>query len=371
MKYLVLLLDGLSEDDTLQTSLSKANTPNLNKLLTKSILGKVNCVPDAFLVGSDVANMSVLGYDPNKYYTGRAYLELIAHKYKLNHNQVVYRANLVNIKDDIMEDFSSSNINSEDAYQLLDDLNNLIDKDSFFIKGASYHHLFVTKDSDYDLVPPHEIMNENTKQYLSNRKLDKLIEDSSSIINNRFNATNLWIWGKSTSIEFPSFNSKYNKKATLISAVDVVKGIGILGGMNVVEVEGATGDNKTNYKNKIDKTIKLFNEGYDMVYLHIEACDYCAHQGNKQAKINAIENIDSIIVSEILNQSNIRCLVLPDHHTSTLTKKHHRGCVPLFLYDSRNTQSHEYVDYNEKEFVNAKEFNVLDLMDILFEYNNT
>lgn len=378
MKYLVIVLDGVSEEVTNQsTTLEQAYTPNLDALACLSTIGLVNCIREGYSVASDIANMSILGYRPSLYYTGRAYLEAQAQGIKLQENEIVYRANLVKLSNEkeffnkTMIDFSSNNINDNNAKILINEINAKLDSDSRLVYGSSYHHLLITKNkSSFDIIPPHEIMNKKIKKYIKtiddNNYFYKIMHSSEEIIASRFNTTSLWLWSPSKPIIWPSFYEKYQLKGAMITAVSAIKGIGKLADLDCIKVKGATGDNLTNYHNKINKSLDLLDNQYDFVYLHIEACDYCSHQGDQLEKIRSIEAIDKSVISKILKyEKHLRVLILPDHHTSCLSKMHEVGAVPFMLYDNKKINNNSQIKYQEKDFNALHEYNVLTLMELL------
>lgn len=375
MKYIVIIIDGLSENQhDSPTTMQLSKTPNLDNIYRRSEIGNVNCIKEGFSVASDIANMAILGYDPEQYYSGRAFLEAKAHDIEIKSNEVIYRANLVkmsseiNYRDKTMIDFTSSNITTKKAQILLEDINKQIDDSSRLVCGSSYHHMLITSNKEnFNLYPPHEIMQREIKPYLSEINDDdyffNIMKNSETIIDKRFNSSSLWLWSRSTVIEWPTFKQKHNIEGAMISAVDALRGIAKLSDLELIEVDGATGDHHTNYQNKINKALTSNKE---FVFVHIEACDYCSHQGNKKEKIKALEAIDQQVISKLTNYNKpLRVLILPDHNTSPKTKMHESGNVPLMLFDNRNLEAIREGKYDEQNFNESKIFDVLELMSKL------
>lgn len=379
LKYIVVLGDGMADEpiDSLdgKTPLEYANLANINDLAKKSEIGNCYTIPDGMAPGSDTANLSVLGYDPNQYYTGRSPLEALSIGVNINHKDITLRCNLVTLSDDLlpyeektMLDHSAGEITTEEARVLIKALKDLWDNESYqFHVGTSYRHLTIWKEgSKIELTPPHDILGDKIEKHLP---LDSYLKDmmvkSYNMLNNHpinierekkgLNKGNsIWFWGAGTKPELDLFEDKFHKKGAMISAVDLLKGIGVGTGMEVVHVEGANGSLHTNYEGKAMAACKaLLEDNKDFVYIHIEAPDEMGHQGNVEDKIRSIEFIDRKIVKVVLEQLNrsgvpYKMLIMPDHPTPIRYRTHTSDPVPYLLYDSRNEQNHSW-NYNEKE----------------------
>lgn len=369
MKYIVVLLDGAADYPIKslggKTPLEVANKPNINSLAKKGEVGMVEMVPKDLSPGSDVANLSVLGYNPHKYYTGRSPLESVSMGITLKDTDTTFRANIVtlsedaNYEDKIMIDYSAGEISTKDAAVLIDALNQELKNDVYeFYSGISYRHLLLWHErmDKLSLTPPHDISGKCIKKYLpQNEKILSIIKKSNKILNNHplnkqkiskgeKSANSIWIWGQGTKTTLPSFYDKYQKKGCVISAVDLVKGIGISAGMDTIEVEGATGTLNTNFERKADAAIDALKKGYDFVYLHLEAPDECGHHFETENKIKAIELIDKKVVGRIINylkeqKDDYSILILPDHATPIELGKHTNDPIPYIIYVSNNIKN--------------------------------
>lgn len=388
MKYLLLLGDGMADKNIKElnnkTPLEVANKPLMDEYAKKGIMGMVKTVPDAYKPGSDVANLSLMGYDPDKFYTGRSPLEAVNIGVKLKNDDLAIRCNLVslskdkNYEDKTMLDYSSSEISTEEADILIKYLEkNLSDYDLHFYTGTSYRHCLVINNAkeSTEYTPPHDISlkkitNYFPKGYYSKRFIDLMKKSYELLSNHPINvkreerglnpANSIWLWGEGRKPKLKDFNSLFNKKAAVISAVDLIKGIGICANMNVINVEGATGTLSTNYENKAKACINAFLSGYDFIYLHVEASDECGHQGDLKGKIKAIENLNFRLLEPItkaLNNANeeFSVLITPDHPTPISTRTHDRTPVPFLIYRSNDKIiKNKDVIYSEKDAENSK-----------------
>lgn len=371
MKYVVILTDGMAdykiEELGLKTPLGYANIPNIDKLSREGMLGLVKTIPDGMKPGSDVANLSVMGYAPSIYHTGRSPLEAASIGVKLKNTDVTFRCNLVTLcKEDGQDysqckitDHSAGEITTEESCSIIEDLKKVFDSETMkFYKGVSYRHLIVWDKGPYEfeLTPPHDILGRNIGEYLPKGKgseilLDMMEKSFELLKNHPVNidrrrrglnpANSIWIWGEGKKPSLNSFEEKFGIKGSVISAVDLIKGIGILAGLNSIDVEGATGNIHTNFKGKADAAIKELKKGMDFVYVHLEAPDECGHQGDIKGKIKSIELIDSIIVKEIWDYlknsgEDYRIMVLPDHPTPISIRTHTAEPVPFLIYDSKH-----------------------------------
>jgi 2,3-bisphosphoglycerate-independent phosphoglycerate mutase len=367
MKYLILVTDGAGDEkiDSLgkKTPLEAAYMKNINTLAAKGIVGMVNTIPEGMSPGSDAANLSVMGYDPKKYHTGRSPLEAASMGIDMSDTDVAFRCNIVTLKGDglyedkIIIDHSSGDISTEEADVLIKAINKAFGNDKIqFYTGFSYRHAMIIHNgkTDYDLTPPHDILDRRIGEYLPKGDgadvIEKMMRDSYKILSShpinldRVNrglnpANSIWIWGQGRKPALPLLFDKYHVRGATISAVDLIKGIGICAGLEAVDVPGATGTLQTNFEGKADATIDQFRKGSDFVYLHLEAPDECSHQGDLSGKIKSLELIDEKIVGPVvkyLNQQKegYKILVLPDHQTPMCIRTHAGKPVPFVLYDS-------------------------------------
>ncbi len=379
MKYILVLGDGMADEPIEElgnrTPLEYAKTPVMDKLAEKSVIGMAKTIPDGMKPGSDTANLAVLGYDPEKYYTGRSPLEALSIGVPMEDTDIAIRCNIVTLTQDeapyeeqTIIDHSSSEISTEDAAVLLEAVKKeLEDRQYQFWLGTSYRHCTIWKKGRVvELTPPHDILGKRIGKYLPQEKrLREMMEKSYDILNHHplneerakkglNKANSLWFWGAGTKPVLDSFEGKFGKKGAMISAVDLLKGIAVGAGMTNIEVEGADGTLETNYEGKADAAVKAVTEdGFDFVYIHIEAPDEMGHQGSVERKIKAIENIDARILSRVTEKmdasgEDYRLLVLPDHPTPISTRTHSSSPVPYMLYDSTKEIKKNW-HYNEKE----------------------
>lgn len=380
MKYVVLIGDGMADRPIDEigglTPLKKALTPNMDRLAREGIIGKVRTIPKGFHPGSDVANLSILGYNPSVYYTGRAPLEAASIGVKLNEGDVAFRCNLVTLKFNnsdksgiFMDDYSSGHISTEEARELIAALNNKLKNDELvFYPGVSYRHLMVWKNGSVNVecAPPHDITGKEIAGYLPKGKgddfLQKLMRQSVSILEGhsvnikridkgKKPANSIWLWGQGKKPVLPTYQEKYGLKGALISAVDLTKGLGIYAGFEILNVPGVTGWLDTNYAGKAEYAINAL-KNVDFVYVHVEAPDEAGHSGNYKDKIKAIEDFDSIVVGRVMKGlqerfSDYRVLLMPDHATPIKLRTHTDEPVPFVIYDSRFKRNNENVTYDE------------------------
>lgn len=366
MKYLLVLCDGMADEPQEKlggkTPLEAAATPNLDFLASKSEIGLVRTVPRGMAPGSDTANLSVLGYPPQKYYTGRSSLEALSIGVDMDSADVAFRCNLVTLteeeesyRDKRIIDHSSGEINTQDGAILVEALKEGLAEEGYeFYVGKSYRHLLIRKGGRcVELTAPHDILTEKIGAYLpSDAVLRKMMEKSYDILSThplnierkkrgKKPANSAWFWGAGTRPTLDSFEEKFQKKGVMISAVDLLKGIATGAGLHNIAVEGANGGIDTNYRGKARAAVDaLTQKGYDFAYVHVEAPDEMGHQGDLDNKIKAIECIDRHIigpVAECLAEigSPLRLLVLPDHPTPVKIRTHTADPVPYLLFDSR------------------------------------
>lgn len=377
MKYIVLIGDGMADrpDPKLDgaTVLQIANTPNMDRLASTGIIGKVRTIPFGFHPGSDVANLSILGYDPKVYYTGRAPLEAASIGVKLQENDIAYRCNLVTLRFEdnriIMDDYSSGHIKTEEAKELIISIKaQLENEDISFYPGVSYRHLMVWKNgvADMQCTPPHDILERDISEYLPKGNKDYILND---LIKRSFNilqehplnkqriskgkkpANSIWLWGQGKKPSMPTFLEKYGLKGSLVSAVDLTKGLGIYAGFKILNVPGVTGWLDTNYLGKAEYSLNALEE-VDLAYIHVEAPDEAGHSGNYKDKIRAIEDFDSLVVGTVMNGlekrfKEYRILLMPDHATPFSIRTHTEEPVPFVIYDSRDNRQNRKISYDE------------------------
>lgn len=378
MKYVLILGDGMADRPIPEfegkTPLEYAKTPMLDELAKQSEVGLVSTIPEGMSPGSDTANMSVCGYDPKIYYTGRSPLEALSIGVDMKDTDVAIRTNVVTLSDDDLPyeektiiDHSSSEIDTEDAAILIEAVQKELGNEMFsYYVGTSYRHLLIwDKGSVVELTPPHDILGRTVGEYLPKESLlFEMQKKSYEILNNHpinveraakglNKANSIWFWGAGTKPILTSFEEKTGKKGAMISAVDLLKGIAVGAGMDNKIVEGANGQLHTNYEGKAQAAVDaLLKEGYDFAYIHVEAPDEMGHQGSAERKVQAIEYLDERIiryVKEAMDASgeDYRMLVLPDHPTPIEVRTHTSEPVPYLLYDSTKVQSHDW-QYSEK-----------------------
>lgn len=365
MKYVVMLCDGMADEPIEQlagmTPLEAAKTPNMDRLMKKSELGMVQTVPTGMAPGSDTANLSVMGYDPKIYYSGRSPLEALSIGVDMKADDVSFRCNVVTLSEEEEEyekkhilDHSADEIATEDAAILIQALKEGLEREGYtFYTGVSYRHLLIQNHGKVvELTPPHDILTKEIGAYLpEDEVLREMMKKSYEILSvhplnvERKNkglkpANSAWFWGAGTRPALSSFEEEHHKKGVMISAVDLLKGIAVGAQMDNISVEGANGGLHTNYAGKAQAAIDaLTKEEYDFAYIHVEAPDEMGHQGLVDAKIEAIEKIDEHIigpVADALAESgmDLRMLILPDHPTPIRVRTHTGDPVPYMLYDS-------------------------------------
>lgn len=400
MKYVVILGDGMADEpiESLgnKTILQAADTPFLDMLSKKSEIGMVHTVPDGMAPGSDTANLSVLGYDPKIYYSGRSPLEALSIGVPMTDTDIALRCNIVTISEEegvpyeeqTIIDHSSSEISTEDCGILLEAVRKELENDIFkFYLGTSYRHCTIWRNgSVVKLTPPHDVLGQKVGPNLpETESLRKMMKKSYEILKNHplnierkkkgLNPANsCWFWGAGTKPALSSFEEKTGKKGVMISAVDLLKGIAVGAGMDNIIVPGADGTLNTNYEGKANAAIKALTEdGYDFAYIHVEAPDEMGHQGSIERKIKAVENLDGRVIKTVvegLKKSGepFRVIVTPDHPTPIRLRTHVAKPVPYLLYDSTEELDRTW-NYNEAEAEASKNYvaNGHQLIDKLFE----
>lgn len=379
MKYIIVLSDGMAgrplEELGGKTTLEAADTPNFDRLAEKAEIGLASMVPEGMAPGSDTANLSVMGYDPKIYYTGRSPLEALSIGVDMAADDVSFRCNLVTLTEDggayedqKIIDHSSSEISTEDSTVLLEALKEGLKREGYeFYAGTSYRHLLIWKHGKVlELTVPHDILTKIVGEYLPKdlvlldmmKKSYEILKDHPINIERKKQGLNpansAWFWGAGTRPALASFEEKTGKKGVMISAVDLLKGIAVGADMDRIIVEGANGGLHTNYEGKADAAIHaLLEDGYDFAYVHVEAPDEMGHMGSMTDKITAIENVDGRVVARIteaMDQSgeDYRLMILPDHPTPICVRTHTSEPVPYMIYDSRKAIDGIHT-YNEKE----------------------
>lgn len=378
MKYVVILGDGMADEPIARldekTPLEYACTPVMDELAHMSKIGMVHTIPEGMSPGSDTANLSVMGYDPKIYYTGRSPLEALSIGVDMKADDVAIRCNLVTLSEEgsyeekKIIDHSSDEISTEDAQILLEAVRKELENETYrFYLGTSYRHCLIwAKGNVVELTPPHDILGQVIGSWLpADSVLREMQKKSWEILSNhplnlerkrqgKNPANSIWFWGAGTKPALSSFYEKYHKKGVMISAVDLLKGIAVGAGMDNITVEGANGGLHTNYEGKADAAVKaLTQEGYDFAYIHVEAPDEMGHQGSVERKVQAIEYLDQRVIRPVKEGldaagTDYRMLVLPDHPTPIRVRTHTSDPVPYLLYDSTEKGDHSWV-YNEKE----------------------
>ena len=376
MKYIILVGDGMADYPIAEldnrTPLEVARTPNMDFIARCGTLGRVKTIPDKMSASSDVANMSILGYSPEEYYTGRGPLEAANLGIELEDNDVAFRCNFITTSNDTLTDYSAGHITTKEASILINFLNQKLGTQEIkFYCGVSYRNLLVIKNAPAELlkvncVPPHDITGKSISRHLPKGKgaefLIRLMKESAKIlapheinqvrIDLRENPGDMiWLWGQGKKPNLPLYKEKYNLSGSIISAVDLIKGLGKLLGLEVINVPGATGFYDTDYEGKAKAAIKAL-EDKDFVFVHVEAPDEAGHNGDLREKITAIERFDHFVVGKALatfkRKRNFRLLVLPDHPTPLSVRTHTPEPVPFGIF-GRDVFGSGFLGFSEKE----------------------
>ncbi len=380
MKYVVVLGDGMAdwpiEELGGKTVLETANTPMMDKLSETAEIGMVRTVPKGMSPGSDTANLSVLGYNPKKYYSGRSPLEALSIGVDMKDTDVALRCNIVTLTEDEdryedrkIIDHSSSEIATEDSAVLLDAVKKELERDGYkFYVGTSYRHLLIIDNGNVmPLVQPHDVLGQVVGDKLPEDPVlrDMMVRSYDILVNHPINierkkkglnpANSLWFWGAGTKPALTSFEGKTKRKGAMISAVDLLKGIAVGCEMKVILVDGANGGLNTNYEGKAKAAVDtLINDGTDFVYVHVEAPDEMGHQGSVERKVKSVEYLDERIIKPIYEGvigagEDIRMLIMPDHPTPIEIRTHTDEPIPYMLYDSTKTLGEDpHLPYSEK-----------------------
>ena len=380
MKYLVLLADGMAgwevEELGNKTTLEAANTPYMNRLSKNGEIGIAHTVPKGMEPGSDITNMSLFGYDPEKYYTGRAPLEALSMGIQLGENDVAFRCNLVNLLHYegrvYMHDYSAGHITTEEGNELIKGLDELLNLENIkFFPGISYRNIMVyyncpEKIEKEKLFPPHDIIGKEIKDFLpenwtTNEIVWLMTQSQTYFFQHSVNkkrieaeklpANSIWLWGQGKKPDFPEFKIKNGVDGVVIAAVDLIKGIGEAAGLQNISVEGATGYIDTNYKGKADAALKAL-ETKDFVYLHVEASDEAGHEGSYEKKLKAIEYFDEKIVGYLYeNLKNkgfdFKFLITADHPTPVKKRTHTSEPVPYIIFSSKGEKNYNSDNFSE------------------------
>lgn len=386
MKYLVLIPDGMADERVAalnnKTPMEAADKAVMDSLASEAFYGLVQNVPAGMVPESDTANMAILSFDPKVYSKGRSPLEAVSMGLKLEGDDVAIRANTVslsesdNYEDRIMLDNAADEITTEEASILIDAVNEqLADEFKHLYVGVAYRHCLIWKNVDdkYNFARPHDIIGKRIGEYLPDEIYGKEFLDfmrkSCEILENhplnierkrkgRLPANSLWLWSPGKPLALPSFNEKFGLRGTVISAVDLIKGIGICAGMESIDVDGATGTVNTNYEGKAQATIDAFKSGSDLVYLHFEGPDEHGHRGEPEVKAKSIELIDKLSLAPIFEYlkncgEDFGIMILPDHPTPVRIRTHSSEPVPYIIYSSKNRTA-GIENYNEFSCANGK-----------------
>lgn len=396
MKYILIQADGMPDRPIKElnnkTPLQVANTPTIDKMTCISEVGSVNHIPEGFKSGSDVGNLSVLGYNPRKYFTGRSPLEAASIGIDLGPNDIAYRCNLINLVEIndhlIMEDYSAGHIETSKAEKIINYLKKYMDNDEFVLyPGVSYRHILVWKEGKMNLetTPPHDILEKKIKNFIprgdDSLKINEFMKKANALIKKLKNedseigkvkVSDIWLWGQGKKTTLPSFFDLTKKNGSVISAVDLVKGIGRCASMNIINVEGATGYLDTNYLGKVESGLKEL-ESKDFLMLHIEAPDETGHEGDYKKKIQAIEDLDSKVLSPLLEglkqiEEEYKILLVSDHPTPIELRTHSYEYVPFLIHQNgMNLSNHNFKSFSE-DIVNSTQNKLDDGYKLIYKF---
>ena len=380
MKYIILQGDGMA-DYPLEalggkTPLEAARTPNMDWLAAHGVYGIAHVIPEGFPPGSDVGNMSIMGYDPAVYHTGRSPLEAASMGVALGPNDIAFRCNLVTLggggNETFMEDFTSGHISTEEAADLIRDLDRELGGNGIeFFPGVSYRHLMVWRNGKekMETTPPHDITDQKTAAYMPKgdgaERLLLMMAGSQRILaghpvnkkrqaNGYRRATSIWLWGQGRAPQLPPLTKRFGIRGGVISAVDIIHGLGVYAGLERIDVPGITGFLDTNYVGKGEYAVRSLEKN-DLVFVHVEATDEAGHMGDVEKKIQALEDFDEKVVGTVLKglalRNDYRILLMPDHPTAIELKTHVSDPVPFVLFSAEAPQNNGNVGYNEKDAV--------------------
>jgi 2,3-bisphosphoglycerate-independent phosphoglycerate mutase len=378
VKFIILQGDGMADYplDVLggKTPLEAARTPNMDWLAARGVFGIAHVIPNGFPPGSDVGNMSIMGYDPAVYHTGRSPLEAASMGVALGPNDIAFRCNLVTLagsgSETTMEDFTSGHISTEEAAEIIRDLDRQLGGAGVeFYPGVSYRHLMVWRDGKEKMAttPPHDITDQKTASYLpkgegADRLLELMLASEPILADHPINknrraeghrsATTIWLWGQGRAPNLPPLTERFGIKGGVISAVDIINGLGVYAGLERIYVPGITGFLDTNYVGKGEYGVRSLEKN-DLIFIHVEATDEAGHMGDVEKKIQAIEDFDEKVVGTVLkgmaNRRDYRILLMPDHPTAIALKTHVADPVPFVLYSPEQLRNNGGVGYNEKD----------------------
>ena len=390
MKYLVLIPDGMADEkiEALgnRTPMEAANKPTMDALAKKSLVGTVSNVPEGMVPESDTANMAILSFDPKTYSKGRSPLEAVSMGIEMQPDETAYRCNVVTLSDEgdyddkIILDHSADEITTAEADELIKALEEKLGNEyRRFYTGVSYRHCLIWKNGNdkYNFMRPHDILGKRIGEYLpkaedGGEEFYRLMRESFDILNHHpvnearrarglKPANSAWLWSPGKKPQLPNFREKWGLNAAVISAVDLIKGIGLCAGMKSIDVEGATGNVHTNYTGKANAAIEAFREGHDYVYIHVEGPDECGHRAELENKVLSVELIDRKILKPVYEYlqstgEDFRIMILPDHPTPIRLRTHTILPVPFMIYDSKKTV--DGVDSFSEESATAKNYYV-------------
>lgn len=378
MKFIILQGDGMADYplDVLggKTPLEAARTPNMDWLAARGVYGLAHVIPKGFPPGSDVGNMSIMGYDPAVYHTGRSPLEAASMGVTLGPKDIAFRCNLVTLtghgSDTVMEDFTAGHITTEEARTIIADLAGALGGDGIeFFSGVSYRHLMVWRNGKEKMqtTPPHDITDQKISGFMpagdGADRLLKLMEASQAVLadhpvnqtrrtQGQRSATSIWLWGQGRAPALPPLTKRFGIKGGVISAVDIIHGLGVYAGLQRIVVPGITGFLDTNYRGKGEYGVKSL-ENNDFVFIHVEATDEAGHMGDVEKKIQALEDFDEKVVGTVLkgmaHRRDWRVLLMPDHRTAIALKTHVSDPVPFVLYSPQEPRNNGTVGYNERD----------------------
>jgi 2,3-bisphosphoglycerate-independent phosphoglycerate mutase len=382
MKYIILQGDGMA-DYPLEalggkTPLEAARTPNMDWLAAHGVYGIAHVIPEGFPPGSDVGNMSIMGYDPAVYHTGRSPLEAASMGVALGPNDIAFRCNLVTLggggKETFMEDFTSGHISTDEAADLIRDLDRELGGNGIeFFPGVSYRHLMVWRNGKekMETTPPHDITDQKTAAYMPEgdgaERLLLMMAGSQRILaehpvnkkrqaNGYRRATSIWLWGQGRAPQLPPLTKRFGIRGGVISAVDIIRGLGVYAGLERIDVPGITGFLDTNYVGKGEYAVRSLEKN-DLVFVHVEATDEAGHMGDVEKKIQALEDFDEKVVGTVLKglalRNDYRILLMPDHPTAIELKTHVSDPVPFVLFSAEAPQNNGPIGYNEKDAVST------------------
>jgi 2,3-bisphosphoglycerate-independent phosphoglycerate mutase len=378
VKYIILQGDGMADYplETLggKTPLEAARTPNMDWLAVRGVLGIAHVIPEGFPPGSDVGNMSIMGYDPTVYHTGRSPLEAASMGVALGPDDIAFRCNLVTLRESgnetTMEDFTAGHISTDEAAEIIRDIDRKLGGQGIeFFSGVSYRHLMVWRDGKEKMqtTPPHDITDRKVASYMpagdgADRLVDLMEASRPLLAGHPVNrkraekgqrpASSIWLWGQGRAPALPSLTERFGIKGGVISAVDIINGLGVYAGLERVYVPGITGFLDTNYKGKGEYAVRSLAKN-DLVFVHVEATDEAGHMGDVEAKIQAIEDFDEKVVGTVLEgmarRKDWRVLLMPDHPTAIALKTHVAEPVPFVLFSAEEPKNNAGLGYNEKD----------------------